>query len=331
MKQDACSDGPQGFAKRGLIAMICVGLSGGALAADFPNRPIRFMVGTAPGGGTDFMARLVAQKLTEAWGHPVVVDNRTGATGLIAMEVVAKAVPDGHTVVVFNIGHMMSAHLTPKISFNPVDDFAPVSLMANGASMLGVHPSIPAKTVREFVAFAKARPGKLSYASGGVGGIQHLATELLKLEAGIDLMHVPYKGGGPGTLGLVSGQVEVFLTNALSLIPLIKSGKVLGLAVTGTRRMNVAPDVPTFAEAGYPGVDVNLWQGMFAPTGTPKPIIEKLSGTIAAKLRTPDVARQLETQGAEPAGSTPAEFGRFVQQERARWLKIVRDAKISAH
>jgi len=330
MKPNARNKLPLIFAGCGVLAALG-GPAGSALAADYPTRPIRFMVGTAPGGGTDFMARLVGQKLTEAWGQPVVVDNRTGATGLIAMEIVAKAAPDGYTLVVFNIGHMMSAHLARTISFNPVDDFAPVSLMANGASMLGVHPSIPAKTVREFVAFAKTRPGKLSYASGGVGGIQHLATELLKHEAGIDLVHVPYKGSGPGTLALVSGQVEVFLTNALALIALAKSGKVTGLAVTGTRRMNVAPEVPTFAEAGYPGVDVNLWQGMFAPAATPKPVIDKLSSTIAAKMRAPDIARQLEAQGAEPVGSTPAEFGRFVQQERARWLKIVRDAKISAH
>jgi tripartite-type tricarboxylate transporter receptor subunit TctC len=329
MKSNTCSD--RRLRCVGLLAALTLGAGGAAFAQDYPTKPIRFLVGVAPGGGTDFMARLVAQKLNEAWGQPVVVDNRIGATGLIAMEMLAKSAPDGYTVIVFNVGHMMSAHLARKVSFDPVKDFAPVSLMANGTSMLGLHPSIPARSVRELVAHAKANPGKLSYASGGIGGIQHLATELLKREAGIDVVHVPYKGSGPGTVALLSGQVQMFLTNALALLPHTKSGKVNGLAVTGDKRMKAAPDIPTFAEAGYPTVDISLWQGMFAPAGTPKAVIEKLSTTIAAQVQTPEVARMLEAQGAEPAGSTPAEFGRFVQKERERWLQVVRDAKITAN
>jgi len=314
-----------------LYAILALGLPITSLAADYPTKPIRFLVGVAPGGGTDFMARLVAQRLNDALGQPVVVDNRIGATGLIAMEILAKASPDGYTLIVFNVGHMMSAHLARKVSFDPVKDFAPVSLIANGTSMLGIHPSIPARSVREFVAYAKARPGKLNYASGGVGGIQHLSTELLKSEAGIDLVHVPYKGSGPGTLALVSGQVEVFLTNMLALLPLTKTGKVTGLAVTGNKRVAAAQDIPTFAEAGYPSVDVSLWQGMFAPAGTPVAVIDKLSRAIATVVNTPEVTQMLEKQGAQPAGSTPAEFGRFVQHERERWLKVVRDARITAN
>ncbi len=313
-----------------IAAALSMGVSSAALAADYPTKPIRFLVGVAPGGGTDFMARFVGQKLNEAWGQAVVVDNRIGATGLIAMEMLAKAAPDGYTLIVFNVGHMMSAHLARKVAFDPVKDFAAVSLMANGTSLLGVHPTIPAKTVREFVEYAKSRPGKLSYASGGVGGIQHLATELLKREAGVDVVHVPYRGSGPGTLALLSGQVQVFLTNALALIPHTRSGKVTGLAVTGDRRMKVASEIPTFAEAGYPTVDVSLWQGMFAPAGTPRAVIDKLSKGIAAAVRTPEATKLLEAQGAEPAGSTPEEFGRYVQKERERWLKVVRDAKITA-
>ena len=314
----------------GLLAGLALGTAGATRAQEYPAKPIRFLVGVAPGGGTDFMARLVAQKINEAWGQPVVVDNRIGATGLIAMEMLAKAVPDGYTVIVFNIGHMMSAHLARKVSFDPVNDFAPVSLMANGTSMLGVHPSVPVRSVRELVAQAKAQPGKLSYASGGVGGIQHLSTELLRREAGINIVHVPYKGSGPGTLALLTGEVQVFLTNVLALLPHTRSGKVSGLAVTGDKRMKAAADIPTFAEAGYPTVDVNLWQGMFAPTGTPSAVIEKLSRGIAAQLRTAEVTRLLDAQGAEPVGSTPAEFGRFVQKERSRWLEIVRYANITA-
>lgn len=311
--------------------VMALGVAASGLAADYPAKPIRFLVGVAPGGGTDFMARLVAQKLNEAWGQPVIVDNRIGATGLIAMEMLAKATPDGYTLIVFNVGHMMSAHLARKVTFDPVKDFAPVSLMADGTSMLGIHPSIPARTVREFVAYAKSRPGKLNYASGGIGGIQHLSTELLKHEAGIDLVHVPYKGSGPGVLALVSGQVEVFLTNILALVPLAKNGKVTGLAVSGNKRVSAVPDVPTFAEAGYPSVNVSLWQGMFAPAGTPGAIIDKLSSTIAASVTTPEVTRLLETQGAQPAGTMPAEFGHFLQRERERWLKIVRDTKITVN
>jgi tripartite-type tricarboxylate transporter receptor subunit TctC len=318
-------------AVRSLCAGMILILAPVSAAQDYPNRPIRFLVGVAPGGGTDFMARLVGQKLNEAWGQPVVVDNRTGATGLIAMEMAARATPDGYTLIVFNVGHMMSAHLARKVAFDPVKDFAAVSLLANGTSMLGIHPSLPAKTLRDFVAYAKIRPGKINYASGGHGGIQHLATELLKLEAGIDITHVPYKGSGPGTLALVSGQVEVFLTNVLALAPLVKSGKVTGLAVTGAKRVSAAPDIPTFAEVGYPSVDVSLWQGMFAPAGTPSAIIDKLSKTIAASLKTPEVTRLLAGQGAEPAGTTPAEFARYVEVERARWLKVVREAKITAN
>ncbi len=321
----------RGFLPIGVVAMLALGAAGIACAADYPVKPIRFLVGVAPGGGTDFMARLVAQKLNDAWGQSVVVDNRIGATGLIAMEMLSKAAPDGYTVIVFNIGHMMSAYLTRKVSFDPAKDFAPVTLMANGTSMLGVHPSVPVRSVRELVAYAKAHPGKLSYASGGIGGTQHLATELLKREAGIDLVHVPYKGSGPGTLALLSGEVQVFLTNALALLPHTKSGKVTGLAVTGSKRLKAAADIPTFAEAGYPTVDVGLWQGMFAPGGTPAAIRAKLASTITASLRTPEVTRMLEAQGAEPVGTTPEEFGRFVRNERSRWLKVVHDANITAN
>ena len=318
-------------ALRFVCAVVALGCAATLPAADYPVKPIRFLVGVAPGGGTDFMARLVGQKLTDAWGHPVVVDNRVGATGLIAMEMLARAAPDGYTLIVFNVGHMMSAHLARKVAFDPVKDFAPVTLMANGTSMLGIHPTLPAKSLREFIAHAKSRPGKINYASGGIGGIQHLSTELLKLEAGIDLVHVPYKGSGPGTLALLSGQVEVFLTNMLALLPHAKAGRVVGLAVTGEKRVSAAPDVPTFTEAGFPTVNVSLWQGMFAPAGTPPAIIDKLSRTIAASVNTPEVARMLAAQGAEPAGSTPAEFGRFVQQERERWLRVVREAKIAVN
>ena len=315
----------------GLSALVASGFAVGVLAADYPAKPIRFLVGAAPGGGTDYMARLAAQKLNDAWGQSVIVDNRIGATGLIAMEMLAKATPDGYTLIVFNVGHMMSAYLARKVAFDPVKDLAPVTLLADGTTLLGIHPSIPARSVREFVDYARSRPGKLNYGSGGTGGIQHFSTELLKREAGIDLVHVPYKGSGPGALALVSGQVEVFLTNILALVPLAKTGKVTALAVSGSKRVSVMPDVPTFTEAGFPGVNVSLWQGVFAPAGTPRAITDKLGATMTASFNTPEVTRLLEAQGAQPASTSPAEFARFLQQERERWLRIVHDAKITVN
>ncbi len=329
MRSNALSSTP--WRMSGLSAVMAMSCAASGLAADYPAKPIRFLVGAAPGGGTDYMARLAAQKLNEAWGQPVIVDNRIGATGLIAMEMLAKATPDGYTLIVFNVGHMMSAYLARKVTFDPVRDFAPVTLMADGTTLLGIHPSIPARSVREFVAYAKARPGKLNYGSGGTGGIQHLSTELLKREAGIDLVHVPYKGSGPGALALVSGQVEVFLTNILALVPLAKAGKVTALAVSGSKRVSIMPDVPTFAEAGYPAVNVSLWQGVFAPAGTPRAITDKLGAAMTAAFNTPEVTRLLEAQGAQPASTSPAEFARFLQQERERWLRIVREAKITVN
>jgi tripartite-type tricarboxylate transporter receptor subunit TctC len=317
-----------------LIALLMLaGLGAGTAvqAADYPSKPIRFLVGVSPGGGTDFVARMVGQRLSEAWGQPVVVDNRPGATGLIGMEMLSKSQPDGYTVIVFNVGHMMSPYLVRKVAFDPVRDFTPVSLLANGTTMLGIHPSLPARSVKELVALAKKQPGRINYASGGSGGIQHLTTELFKHAAGVDLVHVPYKGSGPGTLALLSGQVSVFMTNILALLPHVESGKVVGLAVTGSKRNPSAPAVPTFAEAGYPKVDVSLWQGIFAPGGTPKDIVDKLSGEVGRIVRTPEVGRILAAQGAEPAGSTPAEFGRLVVSERKRWLEIVRVAGIKSY
>ena len=300
-----------------------------ATAQQYPDRPIRFLVGVAPGGGTDFISRVIGQKLTEKWGQPVVTDNRTGATGLIAFATTASAVPDGHTAIIFNIGHLMSAALAKNPGFDPVRDFAPVTLIATGSLMLGVHQSVPATNVKEFVAYARANAGKLNYASGGPASTQHLAMELLKREAKINLTHVPFKGGGPGTVALVSGEVQAFITNVLSQIPHMKSGRIKGLAVASPKRNIAAPEVPTFAEAGYPTVDVNLWQGILVPAKTPAPVIDKLAAAITEAVRAPDLAPKLASQGAEPAGTTPAEFGKFLASERARWLKLAKEAKIT--
>jgi len=329
-KRTDMQTGPFGR-RRAAVSVALVALLGvhvGVLAQEYPSRPIRLLVGVAPGGGTDFVARMVAQKLNEAWGQAVVVDNRTGATGLIAMELTAKAPPDGYTLFVFNVGHMMSAHLTRKVAFDPVKDFAPVSLVANGTLMLATHPSLATKTVADLVSAAKARPGRINYASGGAGGVQHLSAELLKREAGIDLVHVPYKGSGPGTLALLAGEVQVFITNMLAVLPHSRAGRLNGLAVMGATRNPAAPEIPTFRESGYPSVDVSLWQGVYAPARTPAPIIRKLSDQIAAAAKAPDSVRALADQGAEPAGLGPGEFTAFLAREREKWLRVARDAKI---
>lgn len=298
-------------------------------AAGYPVKPIRILVGVAPGGGTDFAARLIGQKLNEAWGQPVVIDNRTGATGLIAMETVAKAPPDGYTYIVFNIAHLTYASLSRRTGFDTATAFAPVSQIATGSMMLAVHPSVPGGTLSEFVAHAKSRPGAMAYASGGPASMQHLAMELFKREARIDLLHVPYKGTGPGTVDLLAGQVQTTITNILALYPHVKAGRLKGIAIASAKRSALAEEVPTFAELGYPRVDINVWQGIMGPAGTPPAIQEKLARAIAEGIRSPDAVARLAAQGAEPAGTSPREFTAFIRNERERWLRLVRETKIT--
>lgn len=312
-----------------IIGMLLAANAAGAQAAEYPARPIRFVVGVAPGGGTDYVSRLIAQKLTDKWGQPVVTDNRTGATGLIAMELTAKATPDGYTCIVFNIGHLMSAALARNATLDTARDFAPVSLIALGTLMLASHPSIPAANLAEFIAHAKSHPGQLNYASGGSGGTQHLAMELLKHVAGIKLTHVPYKGSGPGTLALLSGQVQAFITNVLALNTHVRTGKLRALAVATPKRNPLTPEVPTFAELGYPKVDVSLWQGIMLPAQTPPAIVEKLSRAIVEAVRSPDIVEKLAMQGAEPAGTSPREFTAFLRNERSKWLTLIKEANIA--
>ena len=312
-----------------MIWIMLAANASGAQAAEYPVRPIRFLVGVAPGGGTDYVARLIAQKLSDKWGQPVVTDNRTGATGLIAMELTARATPDGYTCIVFNIGHLMSAALSRKAALDTTKDFAPVSLIALGTLMLASHSSLPATNLAEFIAYAKSRPGQLNYASGGSGGTQHLAMELFKHVAGIDLTHVPYKGSGPGTLALLSGQVQAFITNVLALYTHVKTGRLRALAVANPKRNPLVPEVPTFAELGYPKVDVNLWQGIMLPAQTPPAIVAKLSRAIVEAVHSPDVVEKLATQGAEPAGTSPREFADFLQSERSKWLTLIKEANIA--
>jgi tripartite-type tricarboxylate transporter receptor subunit TctC len=290
----------------------------------YPSKPIRVIVGTSPSGGTDFVARIMGQKLADAFGPSVVIDNRPGATGLIGMEIVGRAAPDGYTLLILNVGHLM-AGLLRDASFDLTKELLPASLLASTPVMLVMHPSVAARTLPEFLALAKLQPGKINYASGGIGGVQHLATELLKREAGIDILHVPYKGTGPGLVDLLAGQVQITLTSVPSVLPYAKAGRLRAVAVSGKARLSSAPDVPTFAESGLPGVDVVIWYGLLTPLNTPRPIVDKLAGTLSQIAKSPEVQDKMVRDGADPIGGSPAEFAKYVKSEREKWLKVLRE------
>jgi len=312
----------------GIVLILSHGLAM-AQTGGYPTKPIRFLVGVAPGGGTDFVSRLVGARLSEKFGHPVITDNRTGATGNIALELTAKASPDGYTFAVFNIGHLTSILLSRTARIDAAKDFAPVGQIATGTLMLVLHAGVPARTLKEFVAHARAKPGQTNYGSGGIASNQHLAMELLKREARIDLVHVPYKGTGPMAVDLVSGQIQVAISNLLGFYPHVKAGRLTALAVTADKRSPLAPEVATTAELGYPKVRSDIWQGVLAPAKTPPAIIEKMSRAIAEAVAEPDIVQKLAAQGGGPAGTSPKEFGKFLKDESSRWLTLAKEVNIT--
>jgi len=310
--------------------LLAAALATSAHAADpYPTKPVRLIVSTSASGGTDAVARIFAQKFTEALGQTFVIDNRGGATGMIGMEIVANAVPDGYTLLVMNVGHLMSA-VTRDASYDMDRVYAPVTELGSTPSILAVHPAVAAKTLADFVNLAKSQPGKILYASGGQGGVQHFSTVLFEREANIKLMHVPYKGSGPGIIDLLGGQVQMTLTSMPPIVPHVKAGKLRGLAVTSKTRSSSLPDVPTFAESGLPGVDVQIWYGMFAPPKTPRVVIDKLASTAAAIAKMPDIQEKLASQGAVAYGSTPQQLAAYAKSERDKWVKVGREAGLVA-
>jgi len=313
-----------------LLAAAAIASSAFADAQTYPAKPVRVIVSTSASGGTDAVARIFAQKLTDALGQTFVIDNRGGATGMIGMDIVANAAPDGYTLLVMNVGHLMSA-LTRDASYDMNRVYAPVTELGSTPSILAVNPSVPARTLADFVKLAKAQPGKILYASGGQGGVQHFSTVLFEREANIKLMHVPYKGTGPGIIDLLGGQVQMTLTSMPPIVPHVRAGKLRGLAVTSRTRSSSLPDVPTFAESGLPGVDVQIWYGMFAPPKTPRAIVDRLAGAAAAVAKMPDIREKLTSQGAVPYGSTPAQLAAYAKSERDKWVKVGRDAGLVAH
>lgn len=296
-------------------------------SAAFPSRAVRYVVPAAPGGGSDALARTLAQKLNEEWGQPVVVDNRSGANGIIGTDAVAKSKPDGYTWIQVLNTHVINPMVYRKIPYD-ARDVIPVTLLAKYPYILIVHPSLPAKSVRELIALAKARPGELIYASSGNASGPHLSMELFKARSKIDMVHVPYKGSGPGSIDLIGGHVQLLLTSYLSAVPLIRGGRVRVLAVTGAQRPTALPDVPTMIESGVPGYDVNGWYGLMVAAGTPPAIVSKIQADVASALRAPAINARLVNELAEPIGNSPEEFAAYLNSETQTWGGVIKNLNL---
>ena len=299
-------------------------------AADYPSKPIRLIIPFAPGGGTDLTARAIALKLTEAWGQTVVPDNRAGANGTIAVDIATHSPPDGYTLTMISSSHSVNASLYKKLPYDLVRDLAPITQATSQPYALVVHPAVPAKSVRELVALAKAKPDGLTYGSSGLGGLSHLSGALFCSLAGIKLVHVPYKGGNPALNDVIGGQIQMLFSTLLQSDTQLKAGRVRALAVTTKKRSRAAPDLPTMQEAGVAGYEVAGWYGVLAPAKTPRPIIDKLNAEIVRILRSPDVQNRLAADGSEAVGSTPEQFGAHIKAEVAKWSKVIKEAGIKA-
>jgi len=313
--------------QRWAVGAVLALLATGAWGQAYPAKPIRLVVPFPAGGTTDILARAVGQKLTEAWGQPVVVDNRPGAGGNIGAELVAKAAPDGYTLLMGTVGtHAINASLYAKMPYDHIKDFAPVILVAGVPNVLVVNPAVPVNSVQELIAYAKANPGRLNFASSGSGTSIHLSGELFKVMAGVQMTHIPYKGSAPALQDLIGGQVQLMFDNLPSALPQIKGGKLRALAVTSAARAAALPDVPTVAEAGLPGFEASSWFGVLAPAGTPVAIIARLNAEIAKWLASPEAREKLASQGANAAGGSPEDFAKHIAAETAKWQKVVKES-----
>jgi len=300
-----------------------------AAAQTYPSRSIRIVVPFPPGGGTDIGTRIVGQKLQESLGQPVVIENKPGASGIVGTEFTAKAAPDGYTLMVGNIGtHTINVSLFKKLSYDPVKDFAPISQMALLPMFLLVNPAVPANSVRELVAYAKAKPGQVNYSSSGAGGMPHVSAELFRSMAGIDIVHIPYKGGGPAVADLIGGQVQISFATVLESISHVKGGKLRALAVSSAKRSAAMPELPTLAEAGVTGYESGSWLALYAPAGTPADIVARLSAEAIRIVNLPDVRERLLQQGADPVGGTAAELVATMQADTAKYARVLREAGV---
>jgi len=308
---------------------LLVAVMASAFADDYPSRPVRLIVPFPPGGSNDVVGRLVAMQLSNQLGQQVFVDNRGGAGGVIGTEACATAAPDGYTLCIISIAHAVNPALH-KLNYDPIKSFTPISIFATGPNVLAINPTLPVNSVKELVALAKQKPGELNYASAGVGSFQHLGGELFKLVAGVNIVHVPYKGGGPAMQDVISGHVKIMFSSLIQTTPFIKSGQLKALGTGGAKRSPVLPDVPTIAEAGVPGYVADNWWGLAAPANLPAPLVEKLYAASQAALKSPELNAQFEREGAAPVTMTTAEFGEYVKAEIAKWARVVKEGNIQA-
>jgi len=313
------------FALAGLV--LC--LATAAAAQDYPTKPVRLIIPFPPGGSNDVVGRMIATHVGEQLGKQIVVDNRSGAGGVIGTEVAANSAPDGYTLLIISLAHAVNPWLY-KPTYDPIKSFAPIGILASGPNVLAVNPTLPVNSVKELVALAKQKPGDLQYASAGIGSFQHMGGELFKLEAGVDMLHVPFKGGGPAMIDVIGGHTQLVFSSLVQTTPHIKSGKLKALATGGTKRNPVLPDVPTVAEAGVPTYEAVNWWGLVAPAGTPQPIIDKLHKAITAVQTSPEVKKQFASEGAEIVQMSSSEFGTFMETEMKKWERVVKEGRIKA-
>ena len=317
------------FKLMGVLAL-ALAFAGGASAQQFPTKPVRMIVPFAPGGATDYMARAIAQKMSESIGQPVVVENKPGANAILGTDLVAKAAPDGHTLFLCAFGHATNPYLVAKLPYDTLKDLAPVTLLVTGPLMLIANPSLPANNVKELIAYLKANPDKLNYATGGIGSSQHFAAELMMNMTGTKMTHVAYKGTAPAYVDLLSGATSLMFDNLVTALPQVKAGKLKALAVTPAQRASQAPEVPTMAEAGLAGYETGIWHGFLTTGGTPKATVERLNKEIVRAVNLPDVKDAFIARGLLPVGNSPGEFDAFIRNEMAKWSKIIKEAGIKA-
>jgi tripartite-type tricarboxylate transporter receptor subunit TctC len=314
------------------IALVAASMPASAQSdptAGFPRKPVRMIVPFPPGGGTDILARPIAQKLTERWGQQVIVDNRAGAGGIIGTDLTAKTPPDGYSFMLATNGtHGINQSLYRKLPYDTLRDFTPITLVAIAPNILVVHPSVPVSTVKELIALAKAKPGALNYATPGNGTPPHLAAEIFKSMAGVNITHVPYKGAGPAVIDVLGGQMQVMFANAPVVLPHIRAGKLRSLATTSAKRLSILADFPTIAESGLPGYEADTWYGMFGPAGMPAPLLNKINQDLVRVLALPEIKELFAGQGAEVSTNTPAQFAPMVKHEVERWAKVIKQTGI---
>jgi tripartite-type tricarboxylate transporter receptor subunit TctC len=310
-------------------ALLAAFSASAAAQSDYPNRPVRLIIPFPPGGSNDVVGRMIGDQLGKQLGKQMIVDNRAGAGGVIGTEVASKAAPDGYTLLVISLAHAVNPWLY-KLPYDPIKAFAPIGVMGSGPNVVAINPSLPVNSIKELVALAKSKPGDIQYASAGVGSFQHLGGELFKLDAGVDMLHVPFKGGGPSMIDVIGGHTKVVFSSLVQTTPHLKTGKLKALGVGSKERSKVLPDVPSVAEAGVPGYEAVNWWGIVAPAGTPQPIIDRLHAALTAAQDSPEVEKQFASEGAVVVKKSPTEFAAFMVSEMSKWEQVVKKGNIKA-